>query len=64
MRLILKGALWFFLAVCGYQLIWQYWLAGFVPDREIDKATGKELIRRRPDKTVKVDPQTGDQIPQ
>ena len=39
----------------GYRLLVVHFLAGLVPDIEIDPTTGRKRIRRRPERTKKVD---------
>jgi hypothetical protein len=63
-RLLCKGALWISLIVSGYQVLWNYYLAGVnVPDYEIDMETGRKRVRRRPEHLKKLDPQTGKEVP-
>lgn len=52
------------MGIVSYHLLWTYWLAGvFVPDYEIDPVTGHKKIRRRPDRTYKIDKFTGEKVP-
>ncbi|GKY96638.1 hypothetical protein MPSEU_000623400 [Mayamaea pseudoterrestris] len=63
-RLYFKLAVWLFLMLTAYQILWSYWLAGVgVPDYEIDKATGQKRIRRRPDLLVKHDYLLNKEVP-
>lgn len=63
-RLVLKLLIWLALILGTYQLLWSYYLAGLnIPDFEIDKITGQKRVRRRPDKLVKRDQNTGKDVP-
>jgi hypothetical protein len=62
-RFMIKLAMWVFLCVSAYSILWRYYLAGInVPDVEID-SQGVKKIRRRPDLLVKKDPTTGEHLP-
>lgn len=40
-----------------YEAMWTYWLAGVnIPNVDHDPRTGKERVRRRPDLSIKYDP--------
>ena len=46
-----------------YQAMWTYWLAGVnIPDVEHDPVTGQDRVRRRPDLSMKYDPNLQNQV--
>ena len=63
-RLYAKIGLWLLLCLLAYRALWTYWLAGVnVPDYEIDKATGRKRVRRRPEHLKKYDHIQGKHVP-
>ena len=52
---ICRALLWVLFAVGSYQLLVAHFLAGLVPDIEIDPETGRKRVRRRPERNKKLD---------
>ena len=54
-RRICRMIVWTLAALGAYQLLVAHFLAGIVPDIEIDQVTGQKRVRRHPERVKKLD---------